>query len=114
MSNSYQNELPKAPINLHLGLHTGGAAKKAELPLKLLVTGDFSNGAEDRPLSECDKINVNKNNVKNNQAMSDATANSRINARLPYIFLLSRIAHSLVEGMDVKLSLVSQIPKAKA
>jgi predicted component of type VI protein secretion system len=26
---------------------------------------------------------------------ADATANSRINARLPYIFLLSRIAHYL-------------------
>ena len=100
---------------------------------------------------------------------ADATANSRINARLPYIFLLSRIAHYLkiiqrenigttkdrrvlelelntwirtlvtevlvediednpgffrvrlfavphfqIEGMDINLSLVSQMPKAKA
>ena len=69
MSNSYQNEIPKAPVNLHLDLHTGGAAKKIELPLKLLVTGDFSNDAEDRPLSERDKINVNKNNV--NSVLAD-------------------------------------------
>ncbi|EQA1703818.1 type VI secretion system contractile sheath small subunit, partial [Cronobacter dublinensis] len=33
-----------------------------ELPLKLLVTGDFSNGQENRPLSERKKIDVNKNN----------------------------------------------------
>ncbi|MDM4472341.1 type VI secretion system contractile sheath small subunit, partial [Klebsiella michiganensis] len=41
---------------------TGGAQKKVELPLKLLTIGDFSNGKEDRPLSERAKINVNKNN----------------------------------------------------
>lgn len=33
-----------------------------ELPLKLLVTGDFSNGQEQRALSEREKVNVNKNN----------------------------------------------------
>ncbi|WP_202629831.1 type VI secretion system contractile sheath small subunit, partial [Cronobacter dublinensis] len=36
--------------------------KSVELPLKLLVTGDFSNGQENRPLSERKKIDVNKNN----------------------------------------------------
>lgn len=62
MSNSYPSEIPKARINLQLLLHTGGAAKKTELPLKLLVTGDFSNGQEQRPLSKREKININKNN----------------------------------------------------
>lgn len=60
---SYQEEIPKARINLRLSLHTGGAQKKVELPLKLLVAGDFSNGQENRPVSERDKINVNKNNL---------------------------------------------------
>lgn len=63
MSQSFQEEIPKARINLKLALHTGGAQKKVELPLKLLVTGDFSNGQEHRPLSEREKINVNKNNL---------------------------------------------------
>ncbi|KHJ68445.1 type VI secretion protein [Pantoea rodasii] len=62
MSNSYQNEIPKARVNIKLDVHTGGAARKMELPLKLLVTGDFSNGQEDRVISEREKINVNKNN----------------------------------------------------
>lgn len=62
MSGSFQKEIPKARINLKLNLHTGGAQKKVELPLKLLVTGDFSNGQEHRPLSERNKIDVNKNN----------------------------------------------------
>ncbi len=62
MADSFQNEVPKARINLKLALHTGGAQKKVELPLKLLTLGDFSNGKEDRPLSEREKININKNN----------------------------------------------------
>ncbi|MDT3605747.1 type VI secretion system contractile sheath small subunit [Cronobacter dublinensis] len=62
MADSFQNEVSKARINLKLALHTGGAQKKVELPLKLLTVGDFSNGRESRPLSEREKINVNKNN----------------------------------------------------
>ncbi|WP_367143810.1 type VI secretion system contractile sheath small subunit [Pantoea stewartii] len=63
MSNSsFQSEIPKARINLKLDLHTGGASKKTELPLKLLVAGDFSHGQETAPLSERKKVNLNKNN----------------------------------------------------
>ncbi len=62
MSGSFQEEIPKARINLKLNLHTGGAQKKVELPLKLLATGDFSHGQEHRPLSERKKIDINKNN----------------------------------------------------
>lgn len=61
-SNSFQNEVPKARINIKLDLHTGGAQKKVELPLKLKVMGDYSNGKEQRPLSERSKANINKNN----------------------------------------------------
>ncbi|HET7329205.1 type VI secretion system contractile sheath small subunit [Dyella sp.] len=62
MSASYQNELPKARINLKLDLHTGGAQKKMELPLKLLVAGDFSNGQDTRTVAEREKVNITKNN----------------------------------------------------
>lgn len=61
-SNSFQNEVPKARVNIKLDLHTGGAQKKMELPLKLMVMGDYSNGEEQRPLSERKKLGVHKNN----------------------------------------------------
>ncbi|KKI42966.1 type VI secretion system contractile sheath small subunit [Hafnia alvei] len=61
-SSSFQNEVPKARVNIKLDLHTGGAQKKVELPLKLLIMGDYSNGKEQRPLSERSKIDINKNN----------------------------------------------------
>ncbi|RTY57809.1 type VI secretion system contractile sheath small subunit [Pantoea sp. YU22] len=69
MADSFQSEVPKARINLKLDLHTGGANKKTELPLKLLIAGDFSHGQETAPLSERKKINVNKNNF--NSALSE-------------------------------------------
>ncbi|HHR6575727.1 TPA: type VI secretion system contractile sheath small subunit, partial [Providencia alcalifaciens] len=62
MSDSFQNEVPKARVNIKLDLHTGGAQKKVELPLKLLAVGDYSNGQDNRALSEREKVNINKNN----------------------------------------------------
>ncbi|SNY72797.1 type VI secretion system contractile sheath small subunit [Enterobacter sp. CC120223-11] len=62
MADSFQQEIPKARVNIKLDLHTGGAQKKVELPLKLLTVGDFSNGKAEGSLSEREKINVNKNN----------------------------------------------------
>jgi type VI secretion system protein ImpB len=60
MADSFQNEVPKARINLKLDLHTGGASKKMELPLKLLVAGDFSNGQESAQISEREKLTSRK------------------------------------------------------
>ncbi|OKA26001.1 type VI secretion system-associated protein [Pseudomonas versuta] len=62
VANSFQNEVPKSRVNIKLDLHTGGAQKKMELPLKLMVMGDYSNGKEQRTLSERNKQGVNKNN----------------------------------------------------
>ncbi|EER0814522.1 type VI secretion system contractile sheath small subunit, partial [Escherichia coli] len=57
--------------------HTGGGQKKVELPLKLLVAGDFSNGQEERPLSERIKMDVNKNNF--NAVLADISPSVRLN-----------------------------------
>jgi type VI secretion system protein ImpB len=62
MSNSYQNEVPPARVNIQLDLHTGGAQKKVELPLKILSIGDYGRGKDKRPLSEKEKVSINKNN----------------------------------------------------
>lgn len=77
MSSSYQNELPKARINLKLDLHTGGTQKKVELPLKLLVMGDFSNGQAMAPLAEREKVNITKNNF--DAVMAELRPQARIN-----------------------------------
>lgn len=74
MSHSFQKEIPPARVNIRLDLHTGGAQKKVELPLKLLVVGDYSNGKEQRPLSEREKVNINKNNFNSVMAEFSPTA----------------------------------------
>src|ERR1700712_4766025 len=62
MSNSFQSEIPAARVNIKLDVHTGGVQKKVELPLKMLVIGDFSNGKTKGSVQSRSKINVNKNN----------------------------------------------------
>lgn len=58
-------------MSITLDLHTGGAQTKVELPLKLLVAGDFSAGKEQAPLAERKKTNIDKNNF--DAVLSDLT-----------------------------------------
>jgi type VI secretion system protein ImpB len=62
MANSYQNEIPPARINIQLNVDNGGAQKKMELPLKLLVLGDFKMDGNESRLMEREKVNINKDN----------------------------------------------------
>jgi type VI secretion system protein ImpB len=62
MANSYQNEIPPARINIQLSVDNGGAQKKMELPLKLLVLGDFKMDGDESRIIEREKININKDN----------------------------------------------------
>lgn len=64
MADSFQKEIPKARINLSLDVETGGAKKKVELPLKLLVMGDFSSGKGSGRLAERERVSINKNNFE--------------------------------------------------
>ncbi|MBU2862307.1 type VI secretion system contractile sheath small subunit [Reinekea forsetii] len=69
MGDSFQNEIPRARVNIALDLETGGASVKKELPLKLLVMGDFSNGKGEGDLAERQRINITGNNIE--QVMED-------------------------------------------
>ena len=64
MSDSFQNEVPRSRVNISLDLETGGAGVKKELPMKLLVLGDFSNGQGDGDISERERININSSNIE--------------------------------------------------
>ena len=62
MAESFQKEKPPARINLFLEVLKGDAKKKMELPLRLLALGDYSQSGSSVPLSEREKININKDN----------------------------------------------------
>lgn len=64
MAQSFQNEIPKARVNITLDVETGGAKKKVDLPLKLLVVGDYSNGKGKGRIADRTRINVDGNNLE--------------------------------------------------
>ena len=53
---------PKERVNIVYKPATGGAQEEKELPLKLLVMGDFTQQAEETPLEERKPVSVNKDN----------------------------------------------------
>ncbi len=67
MSSSFQNEIPPARVNIQLSMDKGNAQKKVELPMKVLVLGDFSQKGDTGKLTDKEKININKDNF--NQIM---------------------------------------------
>jgi type VI secretion system protein ImpB len=62
MSDNFEREIPKARISISVDLNTGGALQRVELPLKLLVMGDYSAGQPSDALTGRKRIDVHKNN----------------------------------------------------
>ena len=53
---------PKERVNIVYKPATGDAKEEVELPLKLLVLGDFTNRPDDRTMEDRDPISVDKDN----------------------------------------------------
>ena len=53
---------PRERVNIVYRPATGDAQEEVELPLKLLVMGDFTGKPDDRPLEEREPINIDKDN----------------------------------------------------
>lgn len=92
MAGSFQNEIPAARINLKLDVGKGDAKKKTELPLKMLVMGDFTQKKKSKRVGEREKININKNNFE--QVMKSA------GLRLDF-----SVENKLAESGDIKVGL---------
>lgn len=53
---------PRERVNIVYRPATGDAKEEVELPLKLLIMGDFTGKPDDRPLEERAPINIDKDN----------------------------------------------------
>lgn len=53
---------PKERINITYVPATGDQQEQVELPLKLMVVGDFTGRADDRSIEERDVVDINKDN----------------------------------------------------
>ncbi len=71
MGKSFQHEKPPARVNLFLEVETGGALKKVELPLRMLVLGDFLGREVDEEVADREITNINKDNFEDVLKSSD-------------------------------------------
>jgi len=73
---------PKERVNIVYRPATGDAKEEVELPLKLLVVGDFTLQADDRPIEERKPINIDKDNfnevLKSHDLKLDLTVPDKI------------------------------------
>jgi type VI secretion system protein ImpB len=82
MAGSFQNEIPAARINLKLDVGKGDAKKKMELPLKMLVMGDFTQKKRTQRVGERERININKNNFEQVMKSQDLKLNYNVENKL--------------------------------
>ncbi len=73
---------PQERINIKYIPATGDAQSEVELPLKILVVGDFKGHAEDIPLEERKPVSIDKNNFESVMSESDLTLNTTVKNKL--------------------------------
>ncbi len=62
MAKSFQDEIPPSRVNIRYVKDTGGAQEELELPLKMLVLGDFTMREDDTTLEDRARLGIDKNN----------------------------------------------------
>ena len=82
MPDSFQKEKPPSRINLFLELQEGNATEKVELPLRVLVVGDFCEADQDVPMDEREVVNVNGDNFESVMASSQVKMEYLVEERL--------------------------------
>lgn len=73
---------PKERVNITYKPATGGAQEDVELPLKILMLGDFTGRADDRSVEDRKPINVDKDNFDKVMAAQNLEANISVKNRL--------------------------------
>ena len=73
---------PKERVNITYKPATGGAQEDVELPLKILMLGDFTGRADDRSVEERKPINVDKDNFDKVMAAQNLEAKISVKNRL--------------------------------
>ncbi len=73
---------PKERVNITYRPATGDAKEEVELPLKVLVMGDFTSREDDTPVEDRKTINVDKNNFNDVLAAQNVTFEGSVADRL--------------------------------
>ncbi len=70
---------PRERVNIVYKPATGGAQEEKELPLKLLVMGDFTLGQDETPLEDRKPVNIDKDNF--NDVLKNHNVNIDVNVK---------------------------------
>ena len=70
---------PKERVNIVYKSNTGDQTEDVELPLKLLMLGDFTGKDNDDPVEDRDPVNINKDNF--NDVMSSMNLSMDLNIK---------------------------------
>ncbi len=73
---------PKERVNIVYKPATGDAKAEVELPLKVLVMGDFTMREDDRPIEDRKPINVDKDNFDDVMKAQDLELNLNVDNKL--------------------------------
>lgn len=73
---------PKERVNIVYRPATGDAKEEVELPLKILVMGDFTMSKDDRPVEDRTPVNIDKDNFDEVLAASDVKLQAVVPNRL--------------------------------
>jgi type VI secretion system protein ImpB len=69
-----QSVAPKERVNITYKAQVGDAQEETELPLKILMVGDYTGRPDDTPLEERKPINVDKENFNDVMSKQDLKA----------------------------------------
>lgn len=73
---------PKERVNIVYSPSLGDAKEEVELPLKMLVMGDFTGTTDERPLEKREPVNVDKDNFNEVLKAQNITMNFSVPNRL--------------------------------
>jgi type VI secretion system protein ImpB len=107
---------PKERINVTFKPSTGGATEEVELPLKMLVLGDFTQQADERKVEDRKPISIDKNNFDDVLAKQDLNLTLSVPNRLLEDGVNEDLSVSLKVGSMKDFNpanLVEQVPELK-
>ncbi len=110
-----QSVAPKERVNITYKAQVGDAQEETELPLKILMVGDYTGKHDDTPLEERKPINIDKDNF--NDVL--AKQNLEVNVNVP-----NKLTDKPDEELSVKINfrtlndfgpegIVNQVPELK-
>ncbi len=106
---------PKERINIVYRPATGDVKEDVELPLKVLVMGDFTGRPDDRPLEKRDPINIDKDNfnevLKAHNISLNLTVPNRLSGK-PDEETTVNLQMKSIKDFDPE-SIVNQVPELK-